>query len=109
MLGALEILAPLFGPKSGEVEGGDSQPMHVIEKLVPTWRKLARLTGISYTSLQLTLTRLCGQVLSAFQSFIVPLLKLFSAAGMINTSFSKRCGEVCVLLVKDLILSVFLK
>ncbi len=47
MLLALESLSQLLGSASGEGDGPDvTQSRDAAEKLVPSWRKLARLTGM---------------------------------------------------------------
>ncbi len=47
MLLALESLSQLLGSASGEGDGPDvTQSRDTAGKLVPSWRKLARLTGM---------------------------------------------------------------
>jgi centromere/kinetochore protein ZW10 len=53
MLLALESLSPLLGSASGEGDGPDvTQSRDAAEKLVPSWRKLARLTDLLDMSLR---------------------------------------------------------
>lgn len=53
MMLALESLSPLLGSASGDGDGADvTQSRDAAEKLVPSWRKLARLTDLLDMSLR---------------------------------------------------------